>query len=174
MTQAAPLGKPIPKKPLAAGSEIDAWCTRCKLDLGHRIVAMVTSTPKRVICLTCGSEHNYRAPKPAPGGGRNKTAPAASGGSKGSSKSKGAGRSAGAAGNKSAGTRGAARAREEWENQVRSGRAFRDYSIDKRFDVGDLVRHKKFGDGYVVALAGPQKLTIAFFDGERTLIHDQD
>src|SRR5262245_59525481 len=29
----------------------------------HRIVAMVRGEPKRVICLTCGSEHNYRAPR---------------------------------------------------------------------------------------------------------------
>ncbi len=51
---------PSPQKKLSAGSEIDAWCTRCRMDLGHRIVAMVGTAPKRVICLTCGSVHNYR------------------------------------------------------------------------------------------------------------------
>ena len=50
-------------KPLTAGSEIDAWCTSCRMDLGHRIVAMVEGRPKRVECLTCGGQHNYRAPK---------------------------------------------------------------------------------------------------------------
>ena len=50
-------------KSLTAGSEIDAWCTKCRMDLMHRIVAMVQSAPKRVICLTCNSEHNYRAPR---------------------------------------------------------------------------------------------------------------
>ena len=50
-------------KVLTAGSEIDSWCTRCRMDLGHRIVAMVGEAPKRVICLTCNSEHNYRAPR---------------------------------------------------------------------------------------------------------------
>src|SRR5258706_13789676 len=50
-------------KPLTAGSEIDAWCTRCRMDLGHRIVAMVGGAPKRVICQTCNSEHNYREPR---------------------------------------------------------------------------------------------------------------
>ena len=50
-------------KKLTAGSEIDAWCTKCRMDLGHRIVAMVKDQPKRVVCQTCGSQHNYRAPK---------------------------------------------------------------------------------------------------------------
>jgi len=35
-------------------------------DLGHRIVAMVDRRPKRVICLTCNSEHNYRPPRSTP------------------------------------------------------------------------------------------------------------
>ena len=30
----------ITKKPSVAG-EIDAWCTKCRMDLNHRIVAMV-------------------------------------------------------------------------------------------------------------------------------------
>ena len=52
-------------KPLTAASEIDSWCTKCRMDLGHRIVAMVGGAPKRDVCLTCGSEHNYRAPRSA-------------------------------------------------------------------------------------------------------------
>jgi hypothetical protein len=50
-------------KPLGAGSEIDAWCTWCRMDLGHRVVAMVGGAPKRVVCLTCDREHDYRAPR---------------------------------------------------------------------------------------------------------------
>jgi hypothetical protein len=147
---------PSPRKPLSAGSEIDAWCTRCKLDLGHRIVAMVGSAPKRVICLTCGSEHNYRAPKSETRktvGAARAPQKKASGGTKIS--------------------KAAALAHSEWETAVRSGKPFRDYSISQKFQVGDLIRHKKFGEGYVVAQIGPQKLTVAFSSGEKTLIHDQ-
>src|ERR1051325_761119 len=53
-------------KALSAGGEIDAWCTKCRLDLGHRIVAMVQGVPKRVICQTCFGEHAYRAPRTLP------------------------------------------------------------------------------------------------------------
>jgi hypothetical protein len=46
---------------LKVGSDIDAWCTRCKMTLGHTILAMVGSRPVRVRCNTCQGEHNYRA-----------------------------------------------------------------------------------------------------------------
>src|SRR4051812_39295964 len=44
------------------GGDIDAFCTRCKMELGHTILAMVGSKPVRVRCNTCGGEPNYRAP----------------------------------------------------------------------------------------------------------------
>src|SRR5687768_7394873 len=53
-------------KALSAGGEIDAWCTKCRMDLGHRIVALVAGAPKRVICQTCFGEHAYHAPRSAP------------------------------------------------------------------------------------------------------------
>jgi hypothetical protein len=48
---------------LSAGSEIDAYCTKCRLDLGHTIIAMVGHTVPKVICNTCGSQHKYYPPK---------------------------------------------------------------------------------------------------------------
>jgi hypothetical protein len=40
--------------------EVDAFCTRCKLNLAHTIVAMVGSKIARVRCNTCGGEHAFR------------------------------------------------------------------------------------------------------------------
>lgn len=40
--------------------EVDAFCTRCKLNLAHTIVAMVASKIARVRCNTCGGEHAFR------------------------------------------------------------------------------------------------------------------
>src|SRR3954468_6362493 len=51
-------------KPLRAGGEVDSWCTKCKLFLNHRVIAMVGGTPVRVECKTCGSHHNFRARAP--------------------------------------------------------------------------------------------------------------
>jgi len=44
----------------AAGEHTACYCTKCKMDLGHTIVAMVGDKIIRVKCRTCGSEHNYR------------------------------------------------------------------------------------------------------------------
>ena len=60
-------------KPLRAGGEVDSWCTKCRLVLNHRIIAMMGPKPVRVECSTCGSHHNYRGTAPgekAPAGER--------------------------------------------------------------------------------------------------------
>src|SRR5256885_1275910 len=48
------------KQALKVGGDIDAWCTKCKMTLGHTILAMVGTRPARVRCNTCQGEHNYR------------------------------------------------------------------------------------------------------------------
>src|SRR5437588_9021934 len=48
------------------GGDVDAFCTRCKMELGHTILAMVGSRPARVRCNTCQGEHNYRSEPDAP------------------------------------------------------------------------------------------------------------
>ena len=145
-------------KTLSAGSEIDAWCTKCKLDLGHRIIAMVEDRPKRVVCQTCGSQHNYRAPKTQTTGVRirkvlKSVAP------------------------KSPSARAKAEndRQVEWERRIAGNtlESFKRYTIDKLFEPDDLVTHKKFGEGYVVDVLDPKKVTIMFKDGLRTLAQGQ-
>ena len=147
-------------KPLAAGSEIDAWCTKCRMDLGHRIVAMVEARPKRVICQTCNSEHNYREPKTSATGVVRRRSPASTAPKK---------------------PRTTQKAQAEfdrvrgWEERV-AGQAvstFKRYSMDQTFEVNDLVLHKKFGEGYVLEVLGAAKVSIMFRDGARTLAQGQ-
>lgn len=144
-------------KTLSAGSEIDAWCTKCKLDLGHRIIALVENRPKRVVCQTCGSQHNYRAPKSVDPGVRVRRA------KKTPSKSP------------SARARAESERQNEWERRVAGNTldSFKRYTIDKSFEPDDLITHKKFGEGYVVDVLDPYKVTIMFKDGLRTLAQGQ-
>jgi len=52
---------------LEAGRDIGAYCTRCKRDLTHTILAMGDEgLPERVRCNTCGSEHRYIRERSAP------------------------------------------------------------------------------------------------------------
>jgi hypothetical protein len=152
-------------KPLKAGGEVDSWCTKCKLVLNHRIIAMVGSTPVRVECSTCNSHHNFRARAPG------EKAPSAGGSSRAAS-------GASSAGPRS--TRGPTKAQQAvmdrertWEKSV-NGRAvseFRPYRVSEIFEEGDLVRHSKFGDGIVTRLLEGKKVEILFKDDARTLAH---
>ena len=45
------------------GKETLAYCTSCKMDLNHVIVAMKGDRLAKVQCLTCKKEHAYKAAK---------------------------------------------------------------------------------------------------------------
>src|SRR5258706_5395331 len=47
-------------RPLKVGCDVDRWCTKCRMMLTHRIVAMAGPKPARVECETCHSQHNFR------------------------------------------------------------------------------------------------------------------
>jgi hypothetical protein len=145
-------------KPLSAGSEIDAYCTKCRMDLGHRVIAMVGPTPKRVICQTCNSQHNYRAPR---------SEPRAKAGSAAKPRSASEGRAAAPRGGRAEQER-----RSEWETRIagKAVAAFTRYSMERRFSAGDLILHSKFGEGYVTDVEG-SKINVMFRDGARTLAH---
>src|SRR3712207_4813996 len=40
-----------------------AYCTSCKMDLNHVVVAMKGDRIAKVQCLTCKKEHAFKAPK---------------------------------------------------------------------------------------------------------------
>jgi hypothetical protein len=148
-------------KPLKAGGEVDSWCTKCKLVLNHRIIAMVGPNPVRVECSTCGSHHNFRARAPG------EKAPATGARSSGAAA---APRSTRAATVTKAQQAVLDRERT-WEKAI-AGKGvhdFRPYRVTETFAEGDLVRHSKFGDGVVLRILDPKKVEILFKDDARTL-----
>jgi hypothetical protein len=151
-------------KSLTAGSEIDAWCTKCRMDLMHRIVAMVQSAPKRVICLTCNSEHNYRAPK---------TETTASGVHIRARSSGNGPKPTAAAQRVTQKARAEKERAESWASKTlgKAVDAFTRYAMDKSFREGELVLHSKFGEGYVEKVLEGAKISIMFRDGAKTLAH---
>jgi hypothetical protein len=130
------------------------------MDLGHRIVAMVGGAPKRVICQTCNSEHNYRAVKSdnAPGVfvRNKKAAPKATAAQRVTQK---------------------ARAEQErhdtWATRTlgKAMDAFTKYGMDRHFSEGELILHSKFGEGYVHEVLDGGKVSVMFRDGAKTLAH---
>lgn len=160
------------KKP-KTGGEIDAYCTKCKLDLTHRIIAMVGDAVKKVECKTCGSHHLYRKPRSereaevaaAVKAGSIAKKPRAEGG-----------------GPRTASERHAAAERAErervstWERAIagQPTNAFRPYSVKALLGQGELVRHSKFGDGVVARVIDRAKVEILFQDGTRTMAHGME
>ena len=127
------------------GGEVDASCTRCKMELAHTILAMVGQKVARVRCNTCGSDHVYRGTQTAS-------------------------RSA-AARPRAAPTEKAARTIVGWDAQLAGldvGNA-QDYRPDQTYAVDQVVRHPTFGLGIVRAVR-QDKMDVAFKAAERTLV----
>lgn len=129
---------------------------------------MVKGAPKRVLCLTCNKQHNYRVAKGASGSTSRAERDEATS-SRSTKKTSAAKASAG--GSASSTTSNA----REWQQNVanRDSSDFLPYSIHKTFEVGQLVNHPKFGSGYVKEALTAQKLCVLFRDGPRTLVHGQ-
>jgi hypothetical protein len=157
------------KKP-KTGGEIDAYCTKCKLDLTHRIIAMVGDAVKKVECKTCGSHHLYRRPKSERDARmrvlEDKQRASADGKPKAPRTN---------AEKVSAAQRAEREQTNTWERAIagQSSGAFKPYRITLTLGQGELVRHPKFGDGVVSRVIDRGKVEILFKDGPRTMAHGQ-
>lgn len=162
------------KKP-RTGGEIDSWCTKCRLDLTHRIIAMVGEVVKKVECKTCGSHHLYRAPKSErEARAANRASLSASVSTRGEGKPASAPR-ASAGERLTAAERSAREQTAAWERAI-AGQpmgAFKPYRITLILGEGELVHHSKFGDGVVARVIDRGKVEILFKDGPRTMAHGQ-
>jgi hypothetical protein len=135
----------------AVATETLAYCTSCKMDLNHMVVAMKGDKIAKVQCLTCKKEHVYRAPKGA-------TEPKAPKASK---------------------ARKAAEEPEnhsieiEWEKLMSAHRDIpvKPYSTKGLFALGDKLNHPTFGDGIVGKLIYPNKLEVIFRHDVKVLIY---
>jgi len=133
----------------SVGGEIDAWCTKCKLELGHTIIAIVDNVPKKVQCNTCNAQHNYRS-KPLQGR---------------RTQSKSSARK----------TRSKEKTYEEYLSHLRDGDPAnsRKYNTKGNFQKDQIIDHITFGIGIVLSVIQVNKIKILFKDGPRLLIQNQ-
>lgn len=130
------------------GSNIDAWCTKCKLVLAHTIEAVAGAVIKRVQCNTCRGKHMFKAEMP---GTKKKVLAPSKSASAPKAKSKASDYSR-LMGNKD------------------TSKAF-GYSITRQFNKGDMINHVKFGFGVVVEQKDTTKIEVLFESGPKILIH---
>lgn len=137
---------------LRVGSNIDAWCTKCKLVLAHTIEAVAASVIKRVQCNTCRGKHQYKASEP--GTSTPKSSPSIKAASAPKSKSK-ASDYARMLGGKDL-TKAAI------------------YAISKNFVKGEIINHTQFGFGVVVEEKDRTKIEVLFESGPKVLVHGRN
>jgi hypothetical protein len=142
---------------LKAGQEIDAYCTKCKMDLLHKIVAVVGGKPVKAECRTCYTTHMYRAAKTT------KTAASASVAS--SSKS------ASSSGSGESSPRRRAAAVQEAPAMPPDGVHIHLYKMTEKYGPETWISHKTFGVGQVVREVGPGKIEVRFGRELRVLVH---
>ena len=147
---------------IAAGKEIECFCTRCKLVLDHTIIAVLAGQPVKVICKTCHSERKYRpVEKPAAKG---KSAAAATPGAKPKTTKP----------RTTTPVITAHQLEQAWLDMVgvsrRANAVERPFSLATTFKKDEIIQHSKFGDGVVKTIDG-NKMTVVFKDGERVMAH---
>ena len=133
----------------SAGHDIDTYCSRCKLELAHVIIALSAGQPVRVLCKTCNSEHAFRKPKRKTTGVTKR-----------------------AATKKSTASAPQGPLSTEAYHQMLSGRDLsrsRRYTIKETFEVDDIVDHKKFGIGLVTKCSGTKRSKLHFERARRFL-----
>jgi hypothetical protein len=141
----------LPSTRPKAGSDIDAYCSKCDLDLAHVIIAMVGERVVRVQCKTCRSPHAYRGKQAVDG--RSKTAP-----------SRMAGKTT---------TRSSSSRLSEFDRAMQGkdlSRAQR-YKPATTFAIGDVIDHPSFRFGVVTRLLSDSKIEVVFEAGPKTLVH---
>lgn len=132
------------------GKEVLAYCTSCKMDLAHIVVAMSGDRIAKAQCKTCKKEHAFKAPKGVTEPPKTK---------RGSKKAAGA-----PAGNP---------VELEWEKLMTQHKAapVKPYTLKGQFMLGDKLSHPTFGDGIVGKLIYPNKLEVIFRTDVKVLIH---
>ena len=143
---------------MKTGSDIDALCTRCRLELAHVVVAIDGSRVARVQCKTCGSVHGYRDRKAAERR-KSESHPRIIGASKAGATKKSAGATA-----------------SEYDSLMHGhdlSRARR-YKATLSFIDGDVVDHPTFGLGLIMRLLSDGKIEVLFRDGVKVLVHARE
>ena len=132
---------------LRSGAEIEAYCTKCRLNLNHIIISVADGEPNKVQCLTCDGEHKYRPPK-------SKTA-------KSKKKAK--------TPKKTKKDQAAEAAISFTEAEIDKAK---EYAFNAVFKEGEILKHPKFGTGKVVSIISANRMEVIFPEGSKILVYD--
>lgn len=128
---------------ILTGEDIDSYCTKCRLNLEHIVVAMVGGAVVKVKCKTCGGTHRFKDMPSA----RHKSS-----------------------GKEGKVSKSAVVAKARWETAVEAATGNElSYDMANPYHAGDLIVHRVFGKG-VVQKTLFKKCSVLFSDKERVLV----
>jgi len=128
---------------ISTGSDIDSYCTKCKLMLEHVVVAMTGGSVVKVKCKTCGSIHRFKG-MPAQ---RTK-----------------------AQSMKDSAVKPALTSQAQWEAAIGTANVNEQaYDMAMSYHAGDVIVHSIFGKG-IVQKTFFNKCSVLFRDKERLLV----
>jgi hypothetical protein len=146
------------KGSIGPGEDIEAWCTRCRMNLNHRVIAVVGPEVQRVHCLTCGGDHKYHPPK------YEKTKESEKRSVRVPSAEKSRKSTADKVSNKAAG---------EWNTFMKdmsTEASPRGYNASETYTSGEFIEHPLFGVGKVIDIVAAEKMQVVFREGRKILL----
>ncbi len=153
-------------KPHEVGGDIESYCTKCRTDTAHVIVALLEEKAKRVVCNICNGEHNYRVPK------AQRAAIKAAKKKKAAAKRKTTTRRRRVV-PKTPAEQAAADASsvEEWTAKLReiTEAEIVDYKLDGIYHQKDLIQHPTFGLGFIEEVQR-HRAHVVFLESKKLLI----
>ena len=132
----------------SVGGDVNAWCTKCKLELTHSIIGMLDDLPKKVKCNTCGGRHNYRL-KPGT-------------------------KSAGKTIKTTRKTKTESSNLASYESHFKGFDLSQatNYVMESSFTKDEVIDHPHFGVGIVVSVVNSKKIEILFKEGPKLLVQN--
>jgi hypothetical protein len=130
------------------GSDVEAYCPKCKADTTHVVISKYEDEIRRVQCNPCGDVHSFRKPRgeaeddmPEPVAARKR----------------------------------ALLKKLTWEEffAKHGDRGAKPYEFRETYRENAIVFHPKFGKGYVSEVVSESKVEITFADARRILVHNR-
>ncbi len=130
------------------GSDVEAYCPKCKADTTHVVISKYEDEIRRVQCNPCGDVHSFRKPRgeaeedmPEPVAARKR----------------------------------ALLKKLTWEEffAKHGERNPKPYEFRDTYRENAIVFHPKFGKGYVSEVVSESKVEITFSDARRILVHNR-
>src|SRR5882724_7779745 len=130
------------------GSDVEAYCPKCKGDTTHVVISKYEDEIRRVQCNPCGDVHSFRKPR----GDVEDDVP-----------------------EPIAAKKRAMLKKHSWEEffAKHSEKNAKPYEFRERYSENTIVTHPKFGKGFVTEVMSDSKVEITFKDSRRVLVHNR-